>query len=192
MTQEISIKSELSFPKLMTADELLKISDDSYRYELVKGELRKMPPAGSEHGVLTLRLAWRLAQHIEKHELGVFFAAETGFRIKSDPDTVRAPDTAFVRKERIPDTGIPKGYWEGPPDLAVEVISPGDTYLEVEEKVFDWITAGTSMVWVVNPRHRTVTVYHSLKDSALLTEEDELNGGNVVEGFQCRVAEIFV
>ena len=192
MTQEISIKSEVNFPELMTADELFKISDDGYRYELVKGELRKMPPAGSEHGVLTLRLAWRLAQHIEKHKLGVFFAAETGFRIKSDPDTVRAPDTAFVRKERIPDTGIPKGYWEGAPDLAVEIISPGDTYLEVEEKVFDWITAGASMVWVVNPRRRTVTVHRSLRDSTLLTEEDELNGEEVIEGFQCRVAEIFI
>ena len=192
MTQEISIKSEVSVPELMTADELLKLSDDGYRYELVKGELRKMAPAGSEHGVLTLRLAWRLAQHIEKHELGVFFAAETGFRIKSDPDTVRAPDVAFVRKERIPDTGIPKGYWQGAPDLAVEVISPSDTYVEVEDKVLDWIIAGASMVWVVNPRHRTVTVHNSLRDSTLLTEEDELNGGDVIEGFQCRVAEIFV
>ncbi len=192
MTQEISIKPETRFPELMTADELFEISDDSYRYELVKGELRKMPPAGSEHGVLTLRLAWRLAQHIEQHELGVFFAAETGFRIKIAPDTVRAPDIAFVRKERIPDTGIPAGYWSGAPDFAVEVISPGDTYLEVEEKVRDWITTGTSMVWVVNPRRRTVTVHRSLKGSTLLTEEDELNGGDVIEGFQCRVAEIFV
>jgi hypothetical protein len=97
-----------------------------------------------------------------------------------------------VRKERIPNTGIPKGYWEGAPDLAVEVISLGDTYVEVEDKVHDWITAGTSMVWVVNPQRRTVTVHHSLKDSTLLTEEDELNGGDVIEGFQCRVAEIFI
>ena len=178
--------------ELMTADELLKLSDDGYRYELVEGQLRKMPLLGSEHGVLTLRLAWRLAQHVEKHELGIFFAAETGFRIKSDPDTVRAPDIAFVRKERIPETGIPRSYWQSAPDLAVEVISPSETYIEVEEKVLDWIMAGTSMVWVVNPRRRTVTVYHSLKDSTLLTEEDELNGGDVIEGFQCRVAEIFV
>ena len=191
MTQEIFIKSETSFPQFMTADELLEISDDGHRHELVKGELRKMAPAGSEHGVLIVRLTWRLAQYVEEHRLGVFFAAETGFRIESDPDTVRAPDIAFVRQERIPDTGIPKGYWEGAPDLAVEVISPSDTYVEVEDKVFDWINAGTSMVWVVNPRRKTVTVHYSLKDSIVLTEEDELNGGDVIEGFHCRVGEMF-
>jgi Uma2 family endonuclease len=191
MTQEIAIQSETDFPKFMTADELLKISDDGYRYELVKGELRKMAPAGSEHGILIVKLTWRLAQHVERHGLGVVFAAETGFRIESAPDTVRAPDIAFVRQAHIPDTGIPKGYWQGAPDLAVEVISPSDTYVEVEDKVFDWINAGTSMVWVVNPRRRTVTVQYSLKDFILLTEEDELDGGDVIEGFQCRVSEIF-
>jgi Uma2 family endonuclease len=93
----------------MTAEELLSFSDDGYRYELVKGELRKMPPAGFEHGVRGVGLTWRLAQYVETNRLGRVTAAETGFKIATDPDTVRAPDIGFVRADRIPDGELPKG-----------------------------------------------------------------------------------
>lgn len=143
----------------MTADELLRMPDDGYRYELVKGELRGMPPAGGEHGKIALKFGSRLLNYVEANNLGVVFAAETGFKIASNPDTVRAPDAAFVRLDRLPETGLPKGYWPGAPDLAVEVISPGDIYGEVEEKVNEWLDAGTRMVIVANPRNRTLKVY---------------------------------
>jgi Uma2 family endonuclease len=179
-------------PTLATADELLMMPDDGFRYELVKGEIRRMPPAGSEHGSITVNITVPLAQFVKANGLGVVFGAETGFKIASDPDTVRAPDLAFVRRERIPEGGIPQGYWPGAPDLAVEVISPSDTYTEVEEKVDDWLAAGTCMVLVLNPRTRTVTIYTSHTDVVRLTASDTLDGGEVLPGFTCRVAELFV
>ena len=179
-------------PTLATADELFAMPDDGFRYELVKGELRRMPPAGSEHGAVSVNIAVVIAVFVKAHSLGVVFGAETGFKIASDPDTVRAPDLAFVRRERIPAEGIPREFWPGAPDLAVEVISPSDIYTEVEEKVHDWLDAGTRMVLVLNPRRRTVTVYTSQTNVARLTEADTLDGGEVLPGLTCRVAELFV
>jgi Uma2 family endonuclease len=176
----------------MTAAELLKLPRNGKRYELIRGELRTMAPAGGEHGVLGMNLAGPLFQHVRANQLGVVLLAETGFQITTDPDTVRAPDIAFVRREHIPATGIPKAYWPGAPDLAVEVVSPDDTVYEVDDKVLDWQQAGAALVWVVNPRRRTVTVYRSLTDVSVLTENDELDGGTVVPGFRLRVGEIFV
>jgi Uma2 family endonuclease len=151
-----------------------------------------MPPAGSEHGAVAVNIAVVVAQFVKSHGLGVVFGAETGFKIASDPDTVRAPDLAFIRRERIPEEGLPRGFWPGAPDLAVEVVSPGDTYTEVEEKVNDWLNAGTRMVLVLNPRTRTVAIYTSHTDVVRLTEADTLAGGEVLPGFTCRVAELFV
>lgn len=178
--------------KLMTADELFVMPHDGFRYELVKGELKKMSPAGSEHGVIIGRLTARLGNHIEANNLGIYFGAESGFKIATDPDTVRAPDVAFVRRERIPESGIPKKFWPGSPDLAVEVMSPDDTLKEVEEKTEQWLAAGTSAVWVVNPKRRSVSVYRSMSEVTRLSEADELDGGEAVPGFRCKVSEIFV
>ena len=175
-----------------TASELFEMPDDGFRYELVKGELRRMSPSGSEHAVIIGRLTMRLGQHIEANDLGVYFGAEAGFKIDSDPDTVRAPDVAFVSRGRVPESGIPKNFWSGAPDLAVEVVSPGDTFNEVEEKVEQWLNAGARAVWVVNPKRRGVTVYRSMTEVTHLSEADELDGGEVVPGFHCKVAEIFV
>lgn len=123
--------------------------------------------------------------------LGVVYAAETGFRLADDPDTVRAPDVAFVRQERIDPSTEVKGFFPGPPDLAVEVVSPGDTYSEVEEKVMTWLTAGAQMVLAVDPRKRTVTRYRGLDDIAILTEGDTIHGEDVVPGWTLRVADLF-
>jgi len=114
--------------RFFTADELLRLPDDGYRYELVRGELRKMSPAGSRHGVVAAAIIGSLAPFVREHSLGKVFTSETGFLIQRDPDTVRAPDCAFVQTERFIDT---PGYFPGAPDLAVEVISPGDSYSEV-------------------------------------------------------------
>ena len=176
----------------VTADELFAKRKDGFRYELVKGELRKMSPAGSEHGAIIVNVTVLLGQHVKANKLGVCFGAETGFKMASDPDTVRAPDVAFVRRERVLESGIPKKFWPGAPDLAVEVLSPGDTLDEVEEKVEDWLAAGTRAVWIVSPKRRSVTVYRSMTEVTRLSEADELDGGDVVPGFRCKVSEIFV
>ena len=174
-----------------TASELFEMPDDGFRYELVKGELRRMSPSGSEHGAIIINISGLLWQHVKSEKLGVCFGAETGFKIASDPDTVRAPDVAFIRRERIPESGIPKKFWRGAPDLAVEVMSPGDTRAEVDEKVGDWLQAGARAVWVVDPQRRRVSVYRPACDATELSEGDELDGGEVVPGFRCKVAEIF-
>lgn len=176
----------------MTADDLLDMPDDGLRRELVKGEVRTMPPTGGEHGAITFKLSLALGNYIVAHNLGMAFGAETGFKIASDPDTVRAPDLAFIRQERIPATGIPKGYVPLAPDLVVEVISPHDKVYAVDEKTEEWLTAGVRAVWVVNPKRRTVTIYRPQAKAITLAENEELDGQDVVPGFRCRVAEMFV
>ncbi|HEY9403107.1 MAG TPA: Uma2 family endonuclease [Pyrinomonadaceae bacterium] len=177
--------------QLMTAEELLAMPRDGFRYELVEGELKRMSPAGHSHGRIAMRLAIPLGKFIADNNLGAVYAAETGFKLKSNPDTVRAPDVSFIRQERVEQVGDTEGFWPGAPDLAVEVNSPGDRVGEVEEKVREWLSAGAQLVWVVSPKLRVVTVYRSLTDIRTLTETDTLDGGEVVPGFQFPVAELF-
>jgi Uma2 family endonuclease len=177
--------------QLTTAKELLKLPRGRLRYELVEGELREMSPAGHGHGKIAARIGAELFRHVEEHDLGEVYAAETGFKLKSEPDTVRAPDAAFVRRDRVEQVGDAQGYFPGAPDLAVEVISPGDKVSEVEEKVEEWLNAGVSLLWIVSPKLRTVTVYRSHNDVTTLTEKDALNGEQVVPGFRYPVARLF-
>jgi Uma2 family endonuclease len=177
--------------QLVTAEELLRMPDDGYRYELVRGELRKKAPAGYLHGRVAINMTTPLDRHVRAHSLGVVCAAETGFKLASNPDVVRAPDVAFIRRERVEEVSDTEGYWPGAPDLAVEVISPNDTYADVQEKVFDWLEAGTRMVILVIPRKRAVTVYRSLTVMMMLTEHDTLDGGDVVPGWKIPVRELF-
>ncbi|MET0650579.1 MAG: Uma2 family endonuclease [Pyrinomonadaceae bacterium] len=178
--------------KLVTAEELFAMPEDGYRYELVKGELRRKPLNGAEHGIVCANVIVKLGGHIKFHGQGIGFGTGTGFQLASGPDTVLAPDGAFVQRERSSQSGIPETYWPGAPDLAIEVIGPEDIFEEVEEKIDDWLVAGARAVWVINSKRRGVTVYHSMSDVTRLSEEDELEGGDVVPGFRCRVSEIFV
>ena len=177
--------------QLMTADELLALPRGEFRYELVNGELKKMSPAGQRHGRIIVRLTEPLAKHVREKQLGQVYAAETGFKLKSNPDTVLAADIAFVRKERLELLTETESYWPGAPDLAVEVNSPSDTVREVEKKVMEWLEFGSRSVWVISSKLRTVTVYRSLNEIVVLTENDTLEGGDVVPGFQIPVSEIF-
>ena len=174
---------------LMTADELIRLPDDGYRHELIKGELLTMSPTGAEHGMITVNLTFLLAQYIRKHKLGVLFGAETGFKLESSPDTVLAPDVAFIRRERL--TTISRGYHPGAPDLVVEVLSPGDRASKVDDKTARWLSLGASVVWLVNAKTRTVQVRFANGQGKLLTENDDLSGDEIVPGFSVRVAEIF-
>lgn len=175
---------------LLTAEDLLAL-DDGLRHELVNGELITTTPSGSEHGVITARLARLVDSFVSERGLGLVFGAEAGFRLSADPDTVRAPDLAFVRRARIPESGIPTGFWPGAPDLAAEVVSPSDTYEHVAAKVADWLRAGTEVVWVINPRGRSGTVHTGSIGVTILPETEQLTGGTTIPGFACGVREIF-
>ena len=177
--------------KLMTADELWRLPADGQRHELVAGELRTMAPSGSEHGWIVVRVTIPLGQHVEAHKLGLVYGAETGFLLARQPDTVRAADVAFVRRDRVLAAGDVKGYWPGAPDLAVEVVSPSDLYTEVAEKVAEWLAHGTRLVLVVNPRRRTVAVHRPAQPARVLAESDVLDGEEVVLGWTLRVRDIF-
>lgn len=177
--------------KLYTAEELLRMPDDGKRRELVRGELREMTPAGSEHGYIALKIGRLLGNYVEDNELGRTYAAETGFKIASDPDTVRAPDAAFVSRERLEKVGSVEGFWPGTPDLAVEVVSPGETHAEVVEKALAWLDAGCRMVLVVEPERKVVTIYRSREDIRVLTGDEVVDGADVVPGWRLPVAEIF-
>jgi Uma2 family endonuclease len=174
----------------ITADNLLQMQR-SGRYELVKGELIAMPFADNTHGRIAMVIAVSLYAHVMTNHLGNVYAAGTGFLLTTDPDTVRAPDVAFIRRERLERVGDVQGYWPGAPDLAVEVISPNDRFTEVEEKVFNWLEAGTAMVIVVNPKKRTATVYRASDDITVLNEDEILSGNDVVKEWEMRVGDMF-
>ena len=150
-----------------------------------------MSPAGSKHGAIALRIGSILLDFVKPRGLGVVMGAETGFQISHDPDTVRAPDAAFVRADRVCG-GLPAGFFPGAPDLAVEVLSPGDRASEVIAKVENWLSAGCQAVWVVDPKTRTITVYRGSRLSAIFDPADTLDGGDVLPGFRTPVAEVFV
>jgi Uma2 family endonuclease len=169
-------------PKLMTAEELECLPDDGQRHELVRGELRTMSPGGGEHGSIASDVHLSLGPHVRAHNLGQTYIADTGFRLTTGPDTVRAPDVAFVRRERVLEAGLVRGYWPDAPDLAIEVISPNDLYTEVEEKVAQWLEHGTRLVFVVNPRRRTVAVHRPGQPVRILGLDDVLDGEDVVPG----------
>ena len=177
--------------RAITAEELFRMPDDGYKYELVAGRLRKMTPAGSIHGVVGMRLAVAISVHVDQHQLGVVFAADTGFKLASSPDTVRAPDVSFVSRGRIPTGGIPTAYWPGAPDLAVEVLSPTDVRSEIDEKIDEYLRSGVRLVWFVNPFERRVTVHRSGKRPLVHEEHDSVDGGDVLPGFNYPLARLF-
>jgi Uma2 family endonuclease len=171
--------------KPFTADELLDLPADGWRYELVKGELRKMSPAGSRHGLIAARLIASLLRHVEQEKLGAVYSSETGFLIARDPDSVLAPDASFLRSERALDTD---SYFPGPPDLAVEVISPNDRYSEVQQKTEEWLRAGVRAVIVVDPRRRIVTVH---RPSGEIRVDEILDVEDVVPGWRLPLSKLF-
>ena len=183
--------SKRMLKKLFTAEELLCLPANGLRHELVNGKLYEMEPAGGRHGQVAMKIGSLLNLHVRSMGLGQVFAAETGFILRLDPDTVRAPDAAFVAQSRLPQGELPDGFLALAPDLVVEVISPGDRPREVREKVADWLRAGARLVWTVYPASRAVTVHRSPDSFEELVEGDTLDGAEVVPGFSSRVEELF-
>ena len=177
--------------QLITADQLWDMPQNGGRNELINGELRPMPPAGYEHGTVGFELARLLGNHVRAQKLGKITLAETGFVIRENPDTVLAPDIAFVSTGREPKGGNRKKFLRVVPDLVVEVASPNDTLIELEEKIDDWLSAGARLVWLVSPTRKTVTMYRPGQTPRIIGERDTLSGEDVVPGFAVTVADIF-
>ena len=173
---------------LMTADELLHLHLPDKRTELVRGRLIVREPAGWTHGVVAMNIGAKLAAHVNQHGAGVVLAAETGFRLESDPDTVRAPDVAFVARDRIPES--PRGFPALAPDLAVEVLSPDDRAGEVLAKVGEWLSAGTKLVWVVDPARFLARVYRADGSETAVSVDSTLDGEDLLPGFSCPLASV--
>jgi Uma2 family endonuclease len=176
---------------LLTAEDFWQLPDDGHTYELVAGECVRMPPSGFLHGTVAGNFARLLGEYAAQYELGAVSVAEAGFTLRQNPDTVRAPDVAFVSKARILTQGKPEKFWEGAPDLAVEVVSPNDRFDDVVEKVQEYLAAGARLVWVALPRSKSIMVYHPNGEIKILREGDELQGEDVLPGFVCLVQKVF-
>jgi Uma2 family endonuclease len=176
--------------RLVTADELFRMPEGSH-CELLDGELHEMTPAGFEHGFVIGEVHGRIWTHVVRHGLGIVTGAETGYLVSRDPDTVLAPDVAFVEKARVLAVGIPKSYFPEAPSLMAEVISPGDTVDKVDDKIQRWLAAGVKSAWVVHPGGRSVTVYRSPSEVQVFLDHHILEEHALLPGFQCRVGDLF-
>jgi Uma2 family endonuclease len=179
--------------RLITAEDLEAMgSEAEKRYELIDGILVAVEGVGGRHGGINIELASNLRNHIRPRKLGWLFSADTRFLIQRNPDLVQMPDISFIRADRIP----PQGLWEGiipiAPDMATEIASPGDTGAEVRRKIQRFLDAGTRLAWIVWPRQRAVSVLRPGQPEMWLTEDDELDGGDVIPGFKLPIASIFI
>jgi len=175
----------------MTAEDLLNLPTDNMRHELIHGELTTMPPAGDLHGEHTGLVALEVGGHIRRNKLGKFFGAETGFIVERNPDTVLAPDFAFLSNSRLEKQALTGKFYPGAPDLAVEVLSPSDSASEVLEKIDEWLAAGTRLVWVIDPVKKTLTSYASNRPPRKLRQNETLEGEDVLPGLKLPLSEIF-
>ena len=173
----------------ITAEQLLHLDTAGQSAELVRGKFILREPPGAMHGYVASRLNARISRYVEDHDLGAVFAAETGFVLARDPDTVRAPDVAFIAKSRLP-SPLPAGYAAIAPDLAAEILSPNDRPGEVLAKVADWLESGTTIVWVIDPVRRVARVYRSDGTESAVADGDALTGGTVLPGFVCPLGSV--
>jgi Uma2 family endonuclease len=175
---------------LLSVEEYEQLRDEpGYRTELSRGLLVREPQPGAIHGEVTGRIYFALDSFVRERGLGRV-TNQTGFLLATLPRTVRGPDVAFVRRDRVP-TEPPKSFWPFAPDLAIEVASPSNSLSDLQEKVIEYFEAGTEQVWIIEPRTRTVTIYRSLSDITLLRETETIDGGDLLPGFSVRIAGLF-
>lgn len=172
----------------VTAEELFEMGDIG-RCELIRGEVTKMAPAGFDHGGISSELDFRLRGFVKRERLGRVVTAEAGFILSRNPDTVRAADVAFVRRERIRPGRHPR-FFEGAPDLAIEVVSPSDRMSDVQAKVNEWLAACARSVWVVDTPNRSIDIFHSGGHMTRFRESDVLTD-DVLPGFTLKLDELF-
>lgn len=183
--------STISARQRVTSDEYLTHPAAAGASELVRGEIRMMTPAGGAHGVIAGALFAALDRFVEERQLGLCFPDNTGFLLPHLEDTVRSPDVAFIRADRLPPGGIGRGWMHVSPDLVVEVESPDETPAMLDEKLDDYRAAGTPVVWVVYPARRGVSIRQAGADDRWLSEGDILRGEGVLAGFSMEVARLF-
>lgn len=176
--------------KLMTAGEFEKLPETEMRRELVRGKVVETMPPGGEHGTLAGDIYMLIKLWLKQQGLKGYVAVESGYYLARNPDIVRGPDVSYIRAERIPDTGVPKGFWQLAPDLAVEVVSPSETADEVRDKVHDFLTFGTPLVWVVYPRSQEV-IAHTPDGLARTYKVGDVLEFDLLPSFSCAVAELF-
>jgi Uma2 family endonuclease len=184
MPAERAYVPNMPTPSLMTADELLQVNIPGKQVELVRGALIVREPPGFQHGAIVLRLGAVLLQHVDAHDLGLVVVGDPGFKLATDPDTVRGPDIAFIRRERVPHP-TPVGFAAFPPDLVIEIRSPSDRPGDILGKVGDWLSAGTRLVWVIDPAHRVAHVYRQDETQTTIGPDEALDGEDVLPGFSC-------
>ena len=178
-------------PKLLTADDLLRLHGEGVRGELIRGVLCKTMPAGRIHGKVAAIVISILMSFVRPRRLGQVIGTDAGILLQRDPYTVREPDVAFISTEKLPlDSDVP-GYYDGVPDLVVEIVSPSDRPEHVYDKACMWILFGVRLVWVLDPDKRTVDVRKPGPSVTRLTENDTLDGADVLPGFSCTVSELF-
>ncbi len=175
---------------LLTAQDLSRMPDDGRFYELVRGELVEVPPAKPGSSEIAVLISAALVNFVYPRRLGMVCGADGGFILHRNPDTVRAPDAAFIRADRMP-TGQQRDFYGESPDLAVEVLSPSDRRRKVLEKIEDYLSAGVRLVWLVDPRARRVTVCLPDRTTRSLGASDVLDGGDVLPGFELPLADLF-
>jgi len=177
----------------LTAQDLWRMGEGDVRRELVAGDIREMSPVEGVHGQVAGQICRRLAEHVERLGSGVVLVGDVGFvlRLSGDPEGVRAPDVAFVSAGRLPRGRLPEGFLDGAPDLAVEVLSPSDDPVDVQQKVRDYLEAGAHLVWVVAPSAQAVTVDRADGSARLLREWEALEGEDVLPGLRIPLAELF-
>jgi Uma2 family endonuclease len=179
-----------SIAEIMTAEQLERVQVPGKSTELVRGRLVVREPPGTYHGKIAGRLLTRVGPFVEAHGLGEVFGQDTGFKIASNPDTVRAPDLAFIARDRMAHLA-PRGYASIVPDLVAEILSPDDRPGEVIAKIGEWLTAGVRLVWVLDPDRRIAHVYRPEGSLSLVGVEDGLEGENVLPGFRCALRGLY-
>lgn len=148
-------------------------------------------PTGIYHGMISALIGHFLSIYVRNNRLGIVLGAETGFYIFQNPDTVRAPDAAFISNEKLAQHGITEKFFPDAPDLAVEVVSPSDKKKEIEDKINDYLTAGVSLVWVIYPQNRIVAVYRQSNLVSILRDDDELDGEKILPDFRLSLTDLF-
>ncbi len=176
---------------LMTADDLLLVLDDGTRHELWKGEVRTIPPAGRQHGMIETAILHAMLNFVTPRSLGVVTGGDTGYLISRNPDTVLSPDVGFINAKRAGAVPQSETHWPLAPDFAVEIFSPSDSAMDVDEKIEEWLGAGVRLLWVVNPRLKAVTVHVPGHPPFVRHADEMLEGLDVLPGLQLPVAEIF-